>query len=72
MDEKMIIVTIDEQYIDRIQSITAQLQEKGMHVDASLPMVGVVSGLVNVDRMDNLYQVEGVARVEIQQEYTGI
>lgn len=71
MDENlMIIVTVDDQHLNQIQSISNQLQTRGMQVDAVMPTVGVISGVVNANGIAALNQVEGVASVEIQQEYT--
>ena len=67
-----VVVTVDDQFLEKIKSVATGLRSAGMQVDKVLPAVGVVSGEVAQGKMAALKKVKGVASVEIDQEMQAI
>jgi hypothetical protein len=57
-------VSVDDDHLDKIGEVAAELQSKGMRVDQVFSEVGVISGSVPDDRRQALETVSGVEAVE--------
>ena len=57
-------VSVDNDHLDKIGEVAAELRSKGMQVDQVLSEVGVISGSVPDDRRQALETVSGVEAVE--------
>lgn len=69
MSQVPICVSIDEAHLAQIQQISQRLQSSGMTVEQTLATIGVITGSINADRLENITQIEGVKNVETQQNY---
>ncbi|MDJ0746136.1 MAG: hypothetical protein QNJ32_22615 [Xenococcaceae cyanobacterium MO_167.B27] len=69
MSEIKICVSIDDAHLPQIQQISEQLQSSGMSVEETLSSIGVITGSIESEQVNNLYQIEGVQNVESQQTY---
>ena len=67
-----VVVTVDDQFLEKIKSVATGLRSAGMQVDKIMPVVGIVSGEVAQGKMAALKKVKGVANVEIDQEMQAI
>ena len=63
-----IIVTIDEKYLPKIQSVVTALQSAGMNVGNVLPGSGIITGEVSQSKTQGLKSVPGVVDVEVDQK----
>jgi hypothetical protein len=57
-------VSVDNDYLDKIGEVAAELRSKGMQVEQVLGEIGVISGSVPDDRRQALETVSGVLAVE--------
>jgi hypothetical protein len=64
-----ISVSVDNAHLPQIGQISQQLQSSGMNVEQTLSSIGVINGSIPSDRLNSLYQIEGVKNVEPQQTY---
>lgn len=69
MSEVKISVSVDDAHLSQIQQVSQQLQSSGMNVEQTLSTIGVISGSIQPDQLNNLYQIEGVKNVEHQESY---
>lgn len=69
MSEVKISVSVDDAHLSQISQISQQLQSSGMNVEQTLSIIGVVSGSIDQNKLNNLYQIEGVKNVESQQGF---
>ncbi len=69
MSDVKILVSVDDAHLPQIQQVSQQLQSSGMNVEQTLSTIGVISGSVQPDKLNNLYQIEGVKNVESQESY---
>lgn len=67
-----VIVTIDDQHLESIQTVADALTLAGMKVSGVLPTVGIISGSVARAAIGTLKTVRGVAAVELDQEMRAI
>lgn len=63
-----IIVTVDDRYLPKIQSVATALQSAGMKVGKVLPATGIITGEVSQSKIQTLKRVPGVVNVELDQE----
>jgi hypothetical protein len=61
-----VVVSVDDDHLDDIEKVVAQLRRAGLHVDNVLDAVGVVTGTVPGSSVETLESVPGVAEVELQ------
>jgi len=69
MSQIQVSVSVDDAHLSQIQEISQQLQLSGMNVEQTLSSIGVINGSIQSDRLNSLYQIEGVQNVESQQGY---
>ena len=69
MSEVKISVSVDDDHLSQIEQISQQLESSGMNIEQTLSSIGVVSGSIQPDKLNSLYQIEGVKNVEPQQSY---
>lgn len=67
-----VVVTVDDQYLPKIQSVVVALQLAGMQVDNVMATVGIITGQISQSKMQSLLSVPGVAAVELDQEMRAI
>ena len=61
-----VAVSIDDDHLDDLDKVVAELRRVGLRVDSVLDAVGVVTGTVAGTAVEALESVPGVAEVELQ------
>jgi hypothetical protein len=69
MSKIKVSISVDDAHIEKILEVARGLQSAGMDVEQTLPIVGAISGLIDSNNVDSLYQVEGVQHIEPAQDY---
>jgi hypothetical protein len=69
MSQVQVSVFVDNAHLPQIEQISQQLQSLGMNVEQTLSSIGVINGSIPSDKLNSLYQIEGVQSVEPQQGY---
>lgn len=69
MDKVKVTVSIDDGHIDQLDQVTAQLKKAGLEVEQTLSTLGIVTGLVETEKMSSLSKVTGVESVEVDKSY---
>lgn len=69
MSQVKISVSVDDAHLPQIKQVSEQLQSSGMNVEQTLSTIGIINGSIQSDKLNNLYQIEGVQHVEPQQSY---
>lgn len=62
-----VTVTVDDEHLASLDQVVGELRDRGMHVDAVLESLGMVTG--STTDVDRLRQVEGVSGVDAQLEH---
>jgi hypothetical protein len=62
-------ISIEDDYLDRFSDVVQHCEEAGLKVEQELEGVGVVTGLIDSDKLADLEQVEGVAAVESERQF---
>lgn len=69
MAQAAITVSIDDQHLSQIEQVSQALQRSGMTVEQTLPIVGIITGTMPSEKIDDLREIEGVQSIELQQGY---
>jgi hypothetical protein len=72
MTEVGVLVSVDDQHMNQLPEVSRQLQAKGMQVRQLLDRVGIITGLIDSDKLDSLHTVKGVIHVKQEQELDAI
>jgi len=65
-----ILVSLDDEHVGRIESISKRLRDEGMSVAELLESSGLITGSAAADVLPSLKKVPGVAAVELDQQFT--
>lgn len=69
MSKVQVSISIDDDHVNKISEIVKSLQSVGMDVEQTLPSIGIISGSVSSDQLNNLNGIEGVQHVESERSY---
>jgi hypothetical protein len=69
MPKVNVSISVDDAYVERISTVVERLQAMGMEVDQVLPGMAVISGSVEANDVNHLYEIEGVQHIESEQSY---
>jgi hypothetical protein len=69
MSKVNLLISIDENYIDKMPEVVENLQSVGLQVEQSMQEVGVVTGSCEQAKVAAISQVEGVSEVETERQY---
>jgi hypothetical protein len=69
MSQIKISISVDDAHLSEIEKISQNLQSSGVNVEQTLPSIGIISGSIDPDLVNSLYQIEGVQKVEQQETY---
>ncbi|HEY9658292.1 MAG TPA: hypothetical protein V6C65_07560 [Allocoleopsis sp.] len=69
MTKIKVSISINDTHLEQINEVKQRLEAAGMDVEQTLQTVGVISGSINSDQINQLYQIEGVQQVEPVQRY---
>lgn len=64
MAAQKVNVSVDESHLDRFAKVVQRLRGAGLKVDQKLDTIGVVTGSIAPEKIDQLREVEGVAAVD--------
>lgn len=67
MDQVKVTISIDDAHLDQIDQVSEQLKTAGLEVEQTLATLGIVTGLVETEKMSALAEVTGVESVEVDQ-----
>ncbi|MEM7580262.1 MAG: ketohydroxyglutarate aldolase [Cyanobacteria bacterium P01_A01_bin.80] len=67
-----ISVSINDDYLDEILDVAANLQAVGMNVENIMPILGIITGSAESTQIDKLSQVEGVSAIEISRTFRAL
>lgn len=62
-------VSVDDAHLAQILEVARRLQSAGLEIEQTLPSVGVISGSIEGDRVNSLYQITGVQQIEPERSY---
>ncbi len=69
MAKVRMLISVRESHLGSLDDIAKAAQQAGMEVDTKLRDIGMVSGLIEDDRIDSLRAIEGVADVAEDKKY---
>lgn len=70
MAKVRMLISVRESHLGAIEDVERAAEQAGMEVDARMPNIGVVSGLIEADRADALRKIEGVQDVEEDRKFS--
>lgn len=62
-------VAVSSDYLSRFSDVVERCRVAGLEVEQVLPMIGVITGTVDAQKLAQIQKVEGVNAVEEQTEY---
>ena len=69
MAKVRMLISVRDSHLGSLDEIAKPAEQAGMEVDARMPNIGVVSGLIERDRIDNLRAIDGVQDVEEDKKF---
>jgi cell division protein ZapA (FtsZ GTPase activity inhibitor) len=64
------LISVRDSHLGSLDEIAKAAERAGMDVDAKMKEIGVVSGLIEADRIDALRAIDGVADVEEDKKFS--
>jgi len=62
-----VVLTISDEYINRLDVIQAQLLQEGIEIESVLPGLGLINGYCNEEQLKWLPSVPGIVGIERSQ-----
>lgn len=59
-----VVVSLDDDHLDRFDDVAAQLTDHGLRIDQVLRALGTVTGRIDPSRIVDIEGVDGVSSVE--------
>ena len=69
MSEVKISVCVNDEFLNDIEQVTHNLETAGMNVEQTLSSIGIISGSVESEQLNQICQIKGVKNVENEQDY---
>jgi hypothetical protein len=69
MSKIQLLISVNEEYKDRLPEVAENLQSAGMQVDQWLVGIGVITGSADSENIEQLRQMPGVAAIEAAAGY---
>jgi hypothetical protein len=69
MAKVRMLISVRDSHLGSLDEIAKAAEQAGMEVDARMTNIGVVSGLIEPDRIDNLRAIDGVQDVEEDKKF---
>lgn len=69
MSKVSVSVSVSDDHVDHFPEVVEGVRAAGLEVAQELDLIGVVSGSIEEERMDDLRSVPGVAAVEPDREF---
>jgi len=64
------LISVRDSHLGSIDKVVKAAEQAGMEVDAKMTNVGVVSGLIELDRIDLLRAIDGVEDVQEDRKFS--
>jgi UDP-N-acetylmuramate-alanine ligase len=64
-----LLVSVDDEHLDRFSEVVKGLEDAGMDVEQELEETGVITGSIDSEKVEQLRKVEGVSHVEESQQF---
>ncbi len=64
MPKVSLLVSINDDHLDRFSEVVKDVENAGMEVEQRMEDLGVLTGSIDSEKVEPLRQVEGVAHVE--------
>lgn len=64
MSEVNVLISVSEEYRDRILDVMGALQAEGFQVEQGMIEIGVITGSIDAEKVNSLAHIAGVAEVE--------
>jgi hypothetical protein len=64
-----VLISVRDDYQERLPEVAQKLQAAGMQVDQWLVELGVITGSIAAERVSALSQIEGIADIERDETY---
>ncbi len=65
----VLLVTVDDEYADRVSEVADRLRAAGMNVESLMELLGTITGSIDTDKVALISQVEGVAHFETSRQF---
>lgn len=72
MPEIGVLVSVNDEHLDRLLEVSEQLQSRGMKLNQLLDQLGIITGSIDSTKIDDLQDIEGVSHVEQEKEFDAI
>jgi hypothetical protein len=69
MSRVKVSVCIQDDHIDQIGQVSDSLRSSGMDIEQTMPNIGIISGSIEAQKVDQLHKIAGVDTVELEQSY---
>lgn len=69
MSKVDLLVSIDDTHLDRFPEVVESIKDAGMDVEQQLEGIGVVTGSIDSEKIEQLHKVEGVSHVEESRQF---
>jgi hypothetical protein len=69
MSKVKVSVCIHNDHIDQIGQVSDSLRASGMDIEQTMPNIGIVSGSIESQQIEQLQEIAGVDSVELEQNY---
>ncbi|MEP0912926.1 ketohydroxyglutarate aldolase [Leptolyngbya sp. GB1-A1] len=67
-----ILVSISDDYLDRLSEVSEQLQASGMKIEQVLSTLGVITGEIDAENLSALQTVAGVSNLEEEKPFEAL
>jgi hypothetical protein len=64
------LISVRDTHLSSFDEIARAAERAGMEIDGRMTNIGVMSGLIEADRIDALRAIDGVADVEEDKKFT--
>jgi hypothetical protein len=69
MSKVNLLISVNDKYREQILEVVKPLQASGMKIEQIMEQIGVITGSIDSAQVEGISQVEGVAAVEVSQQY---
>ncbi len=64
MSDVSLLITVDDNYINRIPEVVKRLEEIGVMIERTMEEVGIITGSIDAGKIETISEIEGVKSVE--------
>ena len=69
MSDVRLLVSVEDEYLDRMFSLVENLQNKGMKVEQVMEKLGIIVGYCSLQQIEKISKIPGILNVERDREY---